>query len=251
MPHSVDLKNVAIVLCEPQIPENIGGAARAMANMGLERLIVVKPKSLAQEKIYPMATAGARHLIDSMEVVDDLKTALQEFNWVVGTTARLGSHRKAMTVENMAARLISMTGENKVALVFGREDRGLSTEDVRLCHQLVNIRTAGFSSLNLAQAVLLVCYELFKAASDKPRENTPRLANKFDLEAMYDQLSELLVRIDFINPENPDHWMDNIRRFFTRHPLTARDVKIVRGICRQVDWYTERRFKKMEAKKKD
>ena len=247
MPHSVDLKNVAIVLCQPQIPENIGGTARAMANMGLERLIVVDPKNLAMEKIYPMATMGARHLIDSMEVVDDLQTALREFNYVVGTTARLGSHRKAMTVENMAVKLISLTEENRVALVFGREDRGLSTEDARLCHQLVNIRTAGFSSLNLAQAVLIVCYEIFKASQDEPRESIPKLANRFDLDAMYEQLSDLLVRVNFVNPENPEHWMDNIRRFFTRHPLTARDVKIVRGVCRQVDWYTDRRFKNWKS----
>ncbi|MBI9074929.1 MAG: RNA methyltransferase [Desulfatibacillum sp.] len=247
MPHSVDFNNVAIVLCQPQIPQNIGGVARAMANMGLSRLIVVDPKNLDMEKIYPMATMGARHLIESMEVVDDLQTALKEFNYVVGTTARMGSHRKAITLENMAVKLISLSKENKVALVFGREDRGLSTEDVRLCHQLVNIRTAGFSSLNLAQAVLIVCYEVFKATQDTPKENIPRLANRYDLDAMYEQLSDLLVRVNFINPENPEHWMDNVRRFFSRHPLTARDAKIVRGICRQVDWYTERRFSKSES----
>ena len=247
MTHKVDLSRVGVVLCEPQIPENIGGAARAMANMGFGRLSVVKPKNLDMHKIMPMATAGGRHVVESMEVFDTLDQALGPYNYVVGSTARLGSHRKAFSPEKLGQALIPVSQENEIALVFGREDRGLTNEELRLCHHLVNIRTADFSSLNLAQAVLIICYETARAGMEKPPEFVPRLANRFDLDAMYGQLTDVLTRIGFINPENPQHWMDNIRRFFASHPLTARDVKIVRGVCRQIDWYTERRFKKMES----
>ncbi len=250
MTHAVVFGPVAIVLFQPQIPENIGGTARAMANMGFKRLIVVNPKNAAIEKIYPMATQGGRPVVDSMEVFDTLQEALGEFNHVVGTTARLGSRRKALAPDTLARALIPISAENKLAIVFGPEDRGLTADDLRYCHRLVNIRTAGFSSLNLAQAVLIMCYEIHRARQKEPPEFIPRLADRHDLDAMYTQLSDIMVRISFINPENPEHWMDNVRRFFSRHPLTARDVKIVRGFCRQVDWYTDRRFKKLMQDKK-
>ncbi len=250
MTHAVDLSRVGIVLCQPQIPENIGGTARAMANMGFGRLSVVNPKSLDMRKIMPLATAGGRHLIESMAVFDTLEEALAEYSYVVGATARMGSHRKAFSPEKLGLELIPISAENEIALLFGPEDRGLTNDDLRYCHHLVNIRTADFASLNLAQAVLIICYEVTKAGMAKPPKFTPRLANRFDLDAMYGQLTDVLTRIGFVNPENPDHWMDNIRRFFSSHPLTARDVKIVRGVCRQMDWYTNRRLKKMEQELK-
>ena len=133
--------------------------------------------------------------------------------------------------------MISLSRENTIAIVFGPEDRGLSNEDLRLCHELVNIPTAEFSSLNLAQAVMVICYELYTAGRPSGEPNAPRLATRHELDGMYDQLREILVRINYINPENPDYWMNKIRRFFTRLQLKAGEVSIIRGICRQIDWY--------------
>ena len=112
----------------------------------------------------------------------------------------------------------------------------------RLCHALVNIPTADFSSLNLAQAVMVVSYTLFTSRLDQPTPFTPKLANRYELDGMYEQLKEILVRISYINSDNPDHFMNSMRRFFTRLQLRAREVSMVRGIIRQINWYGEKRY---------
>ena len=233
-------ENIAVVLVEPQIPENIGATARAMSNMGLSRLLLVKPERCDLTRILKMATGPSMDIVEGMEVFEDLGSALASFQYVVGTTARTGVHRPALTDPHRLARdILPMAAHNRVALLFGPEDRGLSNEHLRLCHTIATIPTASFSSLNLAQAVLIVVYEIFLAGREPPAEVLPRLANRFELEGMYDHLKDVLMKIGFINPQNPEHWMLNIRRFLSRIPLRAREVRIIRGICRQIDWYTE------------
>lgn len=230
--------NVAVVLNKPRFPENIGAAARVVRNMGMGRLIVVAPENCDLGRVRTLATHAAGNVVDHMSRHDDLHTALAPFHYVVGTTARLGGQRQAVTSPaQMAQQLIPICQENQVALVFGPEDRGLTNAELRLCHLLVNIPTAEFSSLNLAQAVMVLCYELFKASLDEPKRATPRLANRHELDGMYDQIKDILVRIDYILPSNPDYWMNKIRQFFNRLPLRAGEVSIVRGICRQVLWH--------------
>jgi tRNA/rRNA methyltransferase len=114
----------------------------------------------------------------------------------------------------------------------------------------MTIPTAEFSSLNLAQAVMIICYELCLAGSENPPQSIPRLANRFELEGMYDHLKETLSRIGFLDPQNPEHWMLNIRRFFSRMPLRAREVRVIRGICRQMSWYADNVIKVREKEKK-
>jgi tRNA/rRNA methyltransferase len=237
----VDLDHITIFLVAPQIPENIGSAARAMRNMGFSRLMLVRPKNCDLSRVLKTATGTSIDLIEEMGVCDDLTEALAPFQYVAGTTARTGSQRPALTdPRNFAEGLIALSQANEVAVLFGPEDRGLSNEQLRLCHTIVTIPTAQFASLNLAQAVMIVCYELWMAAEEKVPAPAPRLADIFELEGMYAHLSQVLQRIGFINPQNPEHWMLNIRRFLSRLPLRAREVRIIRGICRQIDWYTDR-----------
>lgn len=106
-----------------------------------------------------------------------------------------------------------------------------------MCHLLVNIPTAEFSSLNLAQSVMVICYELFKATLGPAKRFTPRLASRHELDGMYDQIKEILVRISYIQPDNPDYWMNKLRHFLSRVQLRAGEVSIIRGICRQINWY--------------
>ena len=238
MPDKINLQNIAIVLQGTRYPENIGAAARAMLNMGIERLILVDPQNYDLARINKMATHAASVVVERLEVYDTLKEALAGFNYVVGTTARLGGQRKVVgSPAKLAQKLAPLSDQNRIAVLFGPEDRGLSNVDIRSCHTLVNIPTAEFSSLNLAQAVMVTCYELFRFSLDKPGEFAPRLANQHELEAMYDQLKDVLMRISFINSDNPDYFMNNLRHFFTRMQLRAKEVQIIRGICRQVNWY--------------
>jgi len=235
---TLSLDHIAIVLVEPQIPENIGAVARAMNNMGIRRLLLVKPERCDLTRILRMATGTSIDIVENMEVFEDLSEALSPFHYVVGTTARTGSQRPSLTnPRDLARDLIPIAQNNHVALLFGPEDRGLSNEHLRPCHTIATIPTAEFASLNLAQAVMIFCYDLFLASRIPAEEALPRLANKFELEGMYDHLKAVLMRIGFINPQNPEHWMLNIRRFLSRIPLRARDVRIIRGICRQMDWY--------------
>jgi tRNA/rRNA methyltransferase len=182
-------------------------------------------------------------VIEEMEVFGGLGDALGDFSYVVGTTARLGGQRQvACNPARLAEMLVPIAAQNQVAILFGPEDRGLTNADLRFCHALATIPTADFASLNLAQAVMIICYELFRCGAAAAPEFAPRLANRFELDAMYAQLKDVLLRICFINPSNPDYFMNNLRNFGTRMRLRAKEVQIIRGICRQIDWYGRHRF---------
>jgi tRNA/rRNA methyltransferase len=242
----IRLDKVAVVLFRPRLPENIGAVARAACNMGLRRLVVVQPEHLDRERMAMMATAPALELLEGMEVHDDLGRALGPFQYVVGTTARLGGVRRDyLSPREMAARLLEISAANDIALLFGPENFGLTNEELPFCHALVHIPTEACSSLNLAQAVLVLAYEIFLAAGERPRF-VPRLANTAELSSMYAMLQETLVKINFISHQNPEHWMFNVRRLFARHGLLAREAQVIKGICRQIDWYVGQRLEKLK-----
>ena len=241
---TVNLKNISIILNRPRYPENIGAVARAMRNMGFERLIVVDPQNYDMSRVLKMATHAAVEVVEQIQVYEDLQTALEPLSYIIGTTARLGGQRQLVgSAARLAQKLAPISKENQVALLFGPEDRGLTNEDIRLCHELVNIPTAEFSSLNLAQAVMVVCYELRRYNQPGGKTFVPRLANRHELDGMYAQLKDILVRISYIQPDNPDYFMNNLRHFGTRLKLRAKEVSIIRGICRQIDWYGKKCYR--------
>jgi tRNA/rRNA methyltransferase len=140
----------------------------------------------------------------------------------------------------IAKNIADISQKNKVALLFGPEDTGLANEELRLCHAVVTIPTSlEFTSLNLSHAVMILCYEIFITSSPVTTgaQATLKLARSSELEGMYGQIKTLLADIEFLNPENPDYWMMHLRRFFGRASLLSREVKIIRGICRQLAWY--------------
>ncbi|MBW1742037.1 MAG: RNA methyltransferase [Deltaproteobacteria bacterium] len=245
MSEQVNLDHIAVVLHRPKYPENIGSAARAVRNMGIGRFIVVDPRDCDLTRILKTATHFAADIVEGMEEFEDLETALAPFQYVVGTTARVGSQRPTDSdPRKVAESLIPISQDNLVALVFGPENRGLTNAELRLCHALVTIPTAEFASLNVAQAVIVVCYEVLLASRQNGHGFTPILATSDELEGMYEQLKESLVNINFINDENPDYWMQHVRRFFSRIGMRARDVKMIRGMCRQIEWYGSRGSRK-------
>lgn len=244
MSDRVNLDNISIVLLQPRYSENIGAAARAMRNMGIRQLVIVDPQNFDLSKALKLATHFASDIIEKSKFCPDLKEALSSFNYVVGTTARLGGQRQVVcTPLTLARNLIPISVKNRIAILFGPEDKGISNEDIRYCHALVNIPTTEFSSLNLAQSVMILCYEIFIAGGEANEEFTPRMASRHELDGMYDQLKDILVRISYINSENPDYWLNHFRRFFTRLQLRAKEVNIIKGLCRQVDWYGKKCYK--------
>ncbi len=250
MTAKVNLDNIAIVLVQPLIPENIGSVARAMDNMGLSRLVLVQPKNCDRARILKPATGSSVDIIDKMEIYEqDLQEALTPFQYIVGTTTRTGNLRPSMTQpRRLAGELIPISQKNLVAILFGREDSGLTNEHLHLCHSIATIPTAHFPSLNLSQAVMVVSYELFMAGLDTQPKSVPRLANNFELEGMYDHIHSVLKKIGFLNPQNPGHWMFYIRRFLSRRSMRAGETQLIRGICRQLNWYTDQ-YEQMRAEK--
>jgi tRNA/rRNA methyltransferase len=235
-------KNISIVLYKPKYAGNIGSVARAAKNMGIRDIIVVGGADFEREEMQKRSTHLAADILDHIQYCQRIDEALGGFNYIVGTTSRLGKARGPFISPRAAAQNIAdISQKNKVALLFGPEDTGLSNEELRLCQSVVTIPTSrDFTSLNLSHAVMILCYEIFTASSPltSTTEVTPKLARSEELEGMYGQIKTLLADIEFLNPENPDYWMMHLRRFFTRTSLLSRDVKIIRGICRQLQWYS-------------
>lgn len=230
------LDHIAIVLMEPKFPENIGAAARAAWNMGISRLIVVANDPPDSERMAMMATHKAVHILNNMGLYQDLETALAPFSRVVGTTARLGRQRiRERNPREVMREILPLLPENEVAFLFGPEDRGLTNEDLKYCQLISSIPTADFSSLNLAQAVGIHCYELYHGLLEIQRGTAsfPRLATTFELEGMYQYLERTLEGINFLQEKSHDYYMNHIRQFLGRMALTSRDSSLIRSVCRQ------------------
>lgn len=230
------LDHVAIVLMEPKFPENIGAAARAAWNMGISRLIVVASEPPDPERMAMMATHKAAHLLTNMGFCQDLETALAPFSRVVGTTARLGRQRiRERSPREVVSEILPLLPGNEVAFLFGPEDRGLTNDDLKYCQLISSIPTADFSSLNLAQAVGIHCYELYHGLvlSQKGMASSPRLATTFEMEEMYRYLEGTLLAIDFLQEKSHIYYMNHIRQFLGKMRLTSRDSSLIRSVCRQ------------------
>ena len=225
---------------EPKFPENIGAAARIAWNMGISRLIVVRDEFPDYETMAQMATHKAVHLIDNMEFHHTLEEALRPFSQVVATTARRGRQRLVeKTPRDIVQEISPLLPNNQVAFLFGPEHRGLTNSDLKYCQKTSTIPSADFSSLNLAQAVAIHCYELRYTLIHEPKNivASPQYASTFELEGMYHHVENALLEIDFLQEKTKKYWMKNIRQFLGRVKLTSKESNIIRGICRQFLWY--------------
>jgi tRNA/rRNA methyltransferase len=234
----MSLGNVAIILARTKYPGNIGSAARGMANMGLHQLILAAPQCAINEESYRMAKAGKNILI-AARISRNLKSALRGIRLLVGTTGKSGGYRApAYAPRALAPRILDHAAQQKVGILFGPEDTGLIDEDLKFCQLLVRIPTQYKApSINLAQAVMIMSYELLLASLEREPAHAPRLASLEQIEAMYAQLEDALLDVGFLNPLNAEHMMFAIRRMFGRAGLESSDVGILRGVARQIAWY--------------
>jgi tRNA/rRNA methyltransferase len=235
----VSLDRARIVLVRPKSAGNVGAVARVMKNFGLSDLRLVAPGRVRESR----AVVRSVHAADVLATAKrhaKLAEAVADCAWVIGTTCRPGSYRKRpLTPREAAAELLSVCDGNQAALVFGPEDHGLSNEDLKVCHELVTIPThSGYSSLNLAHAVGVCCYELF-LARHSTRGPSPALATSDRLQRLYDSLGRALLRIGFLHGANPDHIMFTLRRVFGRARLDVRETAIWTGIARQIEWFAD------------
>ena len=286
------LRNITIILVSPQYAGNIGSVCRAMKNMGLTRLILVSPEQDPLSAEARMMATSAKDILQKAKIFSSLEDALQGFRWIAGTSARKGINRGPfISPREICPEIIQHARSIPVAILFGPEDRGLTNRELDPCHALISIPThPGLSSLNLAQAVMLVGYELHlislaepgteergmrpepckvqgcpapyvvqggmrnekRDRKDKELRNEKRirkekagstsglpapLAEFQKVEKMYAHLEQLLLRIGFLDSNNPKRIMHTLRRIFGRANLGDRDVAILRGVFRQLEWY--------------
>ncbi len=231
-----NLSNIAVILVNPIYSENIGSTARACANFGIENLILVNPEPIDEEKIKAMATKAGIPILKKMKIYNNLSSALKEFNYVIGTTARLGKHRLVyQTPKEITSYICELSIKNKIAILFGNERFGLSNEELSYCDKVITIPTTENASLNLSQAVVIILYEIFQSSSI-PRIPKPQLATQKEINIMYAIIEKTLEAIDYIPHSNKVLWFTNIKRFLSKLELTSKEVKIIQGFCKQLLW---------------
>ncbi len=246
------LRNIRIVLHRPRGAANVGAAARAIANMGLGPLVVVRRQPLREAWLRAMA-AHAGAVVDDMRRLPSLAAAVADCALVVGTTCRGGPNRQGtLSPRDAAPAILARARQQPVALVFGPEDHGLSNTDLGLCQRLITIPTSpAYTSLNLAQAVMICAYELFIAAAGAaaaPPLASP-LATMERVQQTYTHLRRALLAIGFLHPDNPEHIMSALRRLFGRTGLEEREVRILLGLARQIEWFGSGGWRTMHRKR--
>lgn len=248
--------HIRIVLVNTTHPGNIGGVARAMKNMGISDLCLVEPKSFPHPDADARAS-GATDILENARVVSTLDEALADCGLIFGTSAR-ERHIPWPLVNprELAAIAVPLEGKARVAILFGREDRGLTNEELQRCHHHVHIPAVeNFSSLNIAAAVQVITYELRMAQVSEQQAARPQwgtdwdieLAEQRELELMFEHLERTLVEIEFLDPDNPRQLMPRLRRLLQRAVPDKVEVNVLRGILTAI----ERRSGQVKKDKSD
>ena len=238
----IDLSHISIVMVGTTHPGNIGAAARAMNNMCFKNLILVDPQCPVGEIAYARSS-GAHAILDQLKSFQYLQDAISDSHLVVGLTAR----QRSLTwpqffPEELATKIKLDGGDRRVALIFGREHSGLTNEELSLCNAMVSIpANPDFSSLNVASAIQVMCYEIYKILIKNEHafeyESIEEPATSYDVEGFYQHLQQVLHTTEFLDADNPGQLMHRLRRLYQRTGLTKTEVNILRGILSSVEKY--------------
>lgn len=266
----MDLSNIRIVLVETSHSGNIGSAARAMLNMGLKRLVLVRPRTWPSRDAISMA-ASALSVLDDAVVVDTLQEAISDCHVVFGTSARLRNMPVQLLPPDECARKVIAAGpQQQIAILFGREASGLTNEELHLCHYHIHIPVnPEYTSLNLAAAVMVVCYELRKSAlqgasapaieAPKPAPSGAGMEQEWDqepataeeLELYFQHLEDILIRLDFHKPQYKRPLIRRLRRLYQRIQPDKMEINILRGILSATEQALDGTNPRIQYRKKD
>ena len=233
------LDNVRVILSSPSHPGNIGAVARAMKTMGLGSLYLVNPKSFP-DKEAERRSAGAWDVLNSTKVCKNLNEALSGTTLAAAVTARQRNLSLDVFDPRQGAKeILSQAGKSPVALVFGTETSGLTSEEISKCQFMVHIpANPEYSSLNLASAVQVMTYELRMALpniKEYPPPTLGELASHDEIEQFYRHFEDTMINSGFLDPKNPKHLMQRIRRLYSRTNLEKKEIKILRGILTSLE----------------
>lgn len=233
------LDQIRVVLVETSHPGNIGAVARAMKTMDLKHLYLVSPKHFPDPQATAMAS-NADDILDNCQVVETLEQAISDCQLVYGCTARARDLQWPMKSAEACALDVKAHTQlgAKVAVVFGRESTGLSNEELWLCQAGVTIPTSSsYRSLNIAQAVQLIAYELFKHQTNQlvPKIVDDEIVSHDALELFFTHLQKVLIDIEFMRADEPKRLMPKLRRLFNRTLIQDSEMNILRGILTQIE----------------
>lgn len=240
----MSFENISIVLNQPQGELNVGSVCRAMMNFGITDLIIVDPAADYLGLQARKMALKAEVLLDNAKVYKNLKEALENFNIAIGTTVRHGKYRKDFfTPDKISEFIYERYNENKIALVFGREDSGLSTDDLDLCQHFITIPTdEKFTSMNLSHSVTVILYEISKIVNkDSFNIKRKKLAVNSEIENLYEHMKKTMSEIEFLDPQNPDHIMRTFRKIYGRSELDKREVSILHGLMSKIEWFKNKK----------
>jgi tRNA/rRNA methyltransferase len=245
------LANIRIVLVRPRGSGNIGSIARAMKNMGQTELALVGKARTRSFWARAMAVHG-REILENAKAYNSLREAIANCTLVIGTTCRSGLYRKhSRSPRELAPDIVAAAQTGKVALIFGPEDHGLSNKDIEHCQHLMTIPAhPDYQSLNVAQAAVICLYELYLESLAPIRTSAIQRAAAEDVERLFDRMRAVLLKIGFLDSENPEHMLLAFRRILGRAGLEDKDVRIFTGLFRQIQWYIDQGWKVIEEKEK-
>ena len=247
------LANIRVVLVNPIFGGNIGSVCRAINNNGITDLAIVDARETTDWEDARKLACNAKEQFEAIRKFDTLAAAVAGCTVVAGTSARTGFYRDtAYSPKEFAPIGLESAKDHKIALVFGREDKGLFNEELALCTHIIQIPSSElYTSLNLSHAVYVCCYEMYAAAGIfKPSEEAAEEASSDLRERMFGIWREMMVETEFVHDQKLDHMMMGLRRIFNRGKLTVPDCKILMGLAKQSIWVSEQ-WKSEKAKRQN
>jgi len=235
------MSEVAFVFHELRSPENLGSIARAMNNFGILELVLSAPMTYAFGEAEKLAVKS-QGLLEKMRVERELRAALAPYVFVAGTTSRALPARPALDGPGLSERLEREQSRGKVAVLFGSEKRGLSDAELDLCQAVVTLPTRPPQpSVNVAQSAAILAYEIGRRAVSSPTPAPEPGAARGAMERLYAQMQASLLTAGFLNPQNPDDILDELRRLIDRAAPTEREAKLLLSLFRKLDITLRRR----------
>ncbi len=243
-PAQFPIDNLAIVLVEPKTPGNVGSVARAMKVAGLSRLIVVNPERDPHSREAWWMAHGAEDVLRGAEIIPDLETVKQQLPAMVGTSHRHGKGRgAAYSPKRLAPKLVSTARREPLAILFGREDKGLANDELALCQWVIRVPTAStMPSLNLSQAVMVVAYELYVTSLEDAEVESDDDLTVAEIEALTDRVLGVIEQTPYRTHLAADQVRSSVRSMLTNSRLDIKDAQLMHGLCKAVT----RQFERLE-----
>ncbi len=242
--------NLHIVLTEPKNPGNIGASVRAMKNMGIPHLRLVNPVPFRNEEEQKKMGYRSQDIVRHCREFSSLQAALEDMSMVFITTSKQGKWRKDfLDIRDAAERIAVWMRNQKVAVVFGREDKGISIDESQLANYLIYIPSAvHYPSLNLSQAVMVTVYEIYRAAAQRPvQKSMPAMAEQKDFSRLIDNIWDLMKSLEIREGDN-GKFHRSLKRTLSRTHWTRADIAVLDRACKQVRWYLSNRVRPLSER---